>query len=53
MHQNDSFYKRLQHLEDFPKLYEKSERFGTWNEKTLGMILVSVPIVTVSVSTGQ
>ena len=41
MDPKDTFFKRLQPLEDFAKLFEKSERFGTWNSKTLGIVLVS------------
>ena len=37
----DTFFKKLQPLEDFARLFEKSERFGRWNEKTLGIVLVS------------
>ena len=40
MDPDDSFFKKLQPLEDFAKLFEKSERFGDWNKKTLGIILV-------------
>jgi hypothetical protein len=40
MEREDTFFKRLQPLDDFAQLYEKSERFGTWNSKTLGIILV-------------
>jgi len=41
MDPDDSFFKKLQPLEDFAKLFEKSERFGDWNKKTLGIILYS------------
>lgn len=41
MDPKDTFFKRLQPLEDFAKLFEKSERFGTWNNKTLGIVLYS------------
>ena len=44
MHPNDTFFKRLQPLEDFARLYEKSERFGNWNPKTLGVVLVRCSI---------
>ena len=40
MDAEDSFFKRLQPLEDFPRLFSKTERFGKWNNKTLGIILV-------------
>jgi arachidonate 5-lipoxygenase len=42
MESEDTFFKRLQPIEDFAQLYEKSERFGTWNSKTLGIILVRI-----------
>lgn len=41
MDPKDTFFKKLQPLEDFARLFEKSERFGRWNEKTLGIVLVS------------
>lgn len=40
MDPKDTFFKKLQPLEDFAKLFEKSERFGSWNSKTLGIVLV-------------
>lgn len=39
MKMEDSFLNRLQPLENFPKLFEKKERFGTYNNKTLGFLL--------------
>ncbi|WAQ94496.1 463L-like protein [Mya arenaria] len=39
MKMEDSFLNRLQPLENFPKLFEKKERFGTYNEHTLGFLL--------------
>lgn len=42
MDPEDTFFKRLQPLDDFARLYEKSERFGTWNPRTLGIILVRI-----------
>lgn len=42
MEPEDTFFKRLQPLDDFARLYEKSERFGTWNPRTLGIILVRI-----------
>lgn len=36
-----TFFKKLQPLEDFARLFEKSERFGEWNAGTLGIVLVS------------
>ena len=41
MQQEDSFFQKLQPLEEFPRLFSKAERFGKWNNKTLGIILVS------------
>ncbi|XP_059159411.1 uncharacterized protein LOC131943353 [Physella acuta] len=41
MEPEDNFLERLQPLEDVPRLLERSERFGTYNEKTLGMQLYS------------
>lgn len=40
MEPEDSFLQKLQPLEDIPRLLERSERFGKYNEKTLGMQLV-------------
>lgn len=39
MTMEDSFLNKLQPLENFPKLFEKKERFGTYNETTLGFLL--------------
>ncbi|KAK6194958.1 hypothetical protein SNE40_000482 [Patella caerulea] len=39
MARGDSFIQKLQPLSDIPKLYEKSDRFGTYNSKTLGFLL--------------
>ncbi|XP_052248897.1 uncharacterized protein LOC127856622 isoform X3 [Dreissena polymorpha] len=39
MKMEDSFLNRLQPLENFPKLFEKKERFGTYNANTLGFLL--------------
>lgn len=41
MDSKDSFFKRLQPLENYARLFAKSERFGTWNNKSLGIILYS------------
>eukprot|EP00112_Aurelia_sp_Birch-Aquarium-sp1_P010373 Seg2218.5 transcript_id=Seg2218.5/GoldUCD/mRNA.D3Y31 product="putative protein R571" protein_id=Seg2218.5/GoldUCD/D3Y31 len=41
MENEDSFFQKLQPLEDFPRLFSKAERFGKWNNKTLGIILYS------------
>lgn len=37
----DSFLHKLIPLDDLSKLYDKSQRFGTYNEKTLGFLVVS------------
>lgn len=44
MDPKDSFFKKLQPLENYAKLFAKNERFGTWNAKSLGIILVSVVV---------
>ncbi|XP_055866055.1 uncharacterized protein LOC106061303 [Biomphalaria glabrata] len=41
MEPEDNFLERLQPLEDIPRLLERTERFGIYNEKTLGMQLYS------------
>ena len=41
MKPEDSFVRRLQPLRDIPLLMERNNRFGTFNDKTLGMLLVS------------
>ena len=48
MDPENSFFKRLQPLEDFPRLFSKTERFGKWNNKTLGIILVCVRMILLS-----
>ena len=45
MEKEDSFFKKLQPLENLPKLFEKSERFGSWNQRTLGLLLVSEMLI--------
>ena len=40
MAMEDSFITKLENLEDFSTLYEKKERFGKYNGKTLGFLLV-------------
>ena len=45
MNQDDTFFKRLQPLENIAKIMQKSERFGVWNHKTIGAMLVSVKAV--------
>lgn len=44
MEPEDAFFKRLQCVDDISRFYEKSERFGTWNSKTLGIILVRTDV---------
>ncbi|KAL4222119.1 hypothetical protein ACF0H5_018159 [Mactra antiquata] len=39
MKMEDSFLNKLQPLENFPKLFERKERFGKYNETTLGFLL--------------
>ncbi|CAL1548192.1 unnamed protein product [Lymnaea stagnalis] len=41
MEPEDNFLEKLQPLEDIPRLLERTERFGTYNEKTLGFQLYS------------
>ncbi|CAG5133968.1 unnamed protein product, partial [Candidula unifasciata] len=41
MKPEDNFLEKLQPLEDIPRLLERSERFGTYNDRTLGMQLYS------------
>ena len=38
----DSFMRRLQPVRDIPVIMERNNRFGTYNDKTLGMLLVRV-----------
>ena len=40
MAMEDSFITKLENLEDFSTLFEKKERFGKYNDKTLGFLLV-------------
>ena len=40
MHPKDSFFNRLQPLDNYAHLFSKQQRFGTWNPETLGMMLV-------------
>ena len=40
MAMEDSFITKLENVEDFPTLFEKKERFGKYNDKTLGFLLV-------------
>lgn len=44
MKAEDSFLRKLQPLNDLPRLFDKSERFGVWNDKTIGLMLVSPKI---------
>eukprot|EP00057_Strongylocentrotus_purpuratus_P005163 XP_003730347.1 PREDICTED: uncharacterized protein LOC100890697 [Strongylocentrotus purpuratus] len=41
MKPGDSMLRRLQPLEDIGKLWDKKERFGTVNPKTIGLVLYS------------
>ncbi|GFO21426.1 hypothetical protein PoB_004793100 [Plakobranchus ocellatus] len=41
MEPENNFLEKLQPLEDIPRLLERTERFGQYNEKTLGMQLYS------------
>lgn len=38
----DSFLKRLQPLDNIHRLLDRTERFGTKNDRTLGMLLVCI-----------
>jgi hypothetical protein len=40
MKPEDSFLKRLQPLDHLPQLLDKTERFGAFNDQTLGFLLV-------------
>ncbi|XP_050389665.2 uncharacterized protein LOC126808761 [Patella vulgata] len=39
MEPGNSFIEKLQPLSELPRLYDKTERFGTFNSKTLGFLL--------------
>ncbi|XP_050394210.1 uncharacterized protein YqhO-like, partial [Patella vulgata] len=39
MAREDGFIQKLQPLSEIPRLYDKSERFGKYNPKTLGFLL--------------
>lgn len=41
MNSDDSFYKKFSETDIYSKLYDKKERFGSRNTKTLGLLLVS------------
>lgn len=41
MSPEDSFVRRLQPLQEIPIIMERNNRFGAFNNKTLGMLLVS------------
>ena len=45
MDPKDSFFKRLQPLENYAQLFAKNERFGSWNEKSIGIILVNLFLI--------
>lgn len=36
----DSFFRRMDDLDKIPEMLDKKNRFGKWNNKTLGMLLV-------------
>ena len=38
----DCFLNRLQPLRDWDRLLSKDERFGTFNDKTIGCLVVSL-----------
>ena len=42
MEKDDSFLKKLQPLSDLPRLMDKRSRFATYNEKTMGFVLVRI-----------
>ena len=42
MKPEDSLLRRLQPLEDAAKLMQKNERFSPINDKTIGLLLVSI-----------
>ena len=50
MKPEDSFLKRLQPLDNLPRLLNKSERFGTFNDTTLGFLLVRPSILSLTYS---
>lgn len=41
MKQGESFLEKLQPLDALPSLLVKKNRFGTFNDKTVGFLLVS------------
>ncbi|KAL3832132.1 hypothetical protein ACJMK2_023803 [Sinanodonta woodiana] len=41
MDRNDSFLNKLYPLENFPEIFDRKGRFGTYNAKTLGFLLYS------------
>lgn len=41
MNSDDSFYNKFSETDNYSKLYDKKERFGTRNPKTIGLLLVS------------
>lgn len=42
MDPHDSFLHKLQPLSEILQKYERKNRFGKWNEKTLGFLLVGL-----------
>jgi len=41
MESKDTFFKKLQPLDDYANLFSKKQRFGSWNDHTLGIMLYS------------
>lgn len=41
MDPQDTFFKKLQPLDNYAKLFAKNERFGAWNHRTIGIMLYS------------
>ena len=42
MEHEDCFLNRLQPLRDWDRLMSKEERFGSFNDKTIGCLVVSL-----------
>lgn len=41
MKNENCFLNKLQPLSDVPRLLQKKERFGSYNDKTIGFLVVS------------
>ena len=41
MNSDNSFYKKFSETDNYAKLYDKKERFGGRNTKTIGLLVVS------------